>query len=154
MHPININRSFQPELDWEIDLDDLEAQIDESTAAIVINNPSNPCGSVFSRDHILDILDVAARYYVPIIADEIYEHMVRARILRFSHKSIKWQIVSFASTEIKRAPRPLVRRGCAINSERICKIRCPKSGKIALHFVIASREEFLLITHIRRSIVI
>jgi len=86
MHPININRSFQPELDWEIDLDDLEAQIDESTAAIVINNPSNPCGSVFSRDHILDILDVAARYYVPIIADEIYEHMVRTRILRFSHK--------------------------------------------------------------------
>ncbi|GAB1870049.1 Tyrosine aminotransferase [Camponotus japonicus] len=68
--------NLRPELDWEIDLDDLEAQIDESTAAIVINNPSNPCGSVFSRDHILDILDVAARYYVPIIADEIYEHMV------------------------------------------------------------------------------
>ncbi|KAG7208378.1 hypothetical protein KM043_014611 [Ampulex compressa] len=65
-----------PELGWEVDLDDLEAQIDESTAAIIINNPSNPCGSVFSRDHILDILDVAARYYVPIIADEIYEHMV------------------------------------------------------------------------------
>lgn len=86
MHPININRSFQPELGWEIDLDDLESQIDESTAAIVINNPSNPCGSVFSRDHILDILDIAARYYVPIIADEIYEHMVRARILRLSHK--------------------------------------------------------------------
>ncbi|XP_020277792.1 tyrosine aminotransferase [Pseudomyrmex gracilis] len=68
--------NLQPELGWEIDLDNLEAQIDESTAAIVINNPSNPCGSVFSRDHILDILDIAARYYVPIIADEIYEHMV------------------------------------------------------------------------------
>ncbi|KYQ56763.1 Tyrosine aminotransferase [Trachymyrmex zeteki] len=65
-----------PELDWEIDLDDLKEQIDESTAAIIINNPSNPCGSVFSRDHILDILDIAAHYYVPIIADEIYEHMV------------------------------------------------------------------------------
>ncbi|XP_043789175.1 tyrosine aminotransferase isoform X1 [Apis laboriosa] len=67
---------LRPELGWEIDLDDLESQIDESTAAIVINNPSNPCGSVFSKDHALDILDVAARYYVPIIADEIYEHMV------------------------------------------------------------------------------
>lgn len=85
MHSININR-FQPELGWEIDLDDLKKQIDESTAAIVINNPSNPCGSVFSRDHILDILDIAARYYVPIIADEIYEHMVRARILRLPPK--------------------------------------------------------------------
>ncbi|XP_076655272.1 tyrosine aminotransferase [Halictus rubicundus] len=67
---------LRPELNWEIDLDDLESRIDESTAAIIINNPSNPCGSVFSRDHILDILDVAARYYVPIIADEIYEYMV------------------------------------------------------------------------------
>ncbi|XP_047366850.1 tyrosine aminotransferase [Vespa velutina] len=65
-----------PERSWEIDLDDLETKIDESTAAIVINNPSNPCGSVFSRNHILDILNIAARYYVPIIADEIYEHMV------------------------------------------------------------------------------
>ncbi|XP_066596092.1 tyrosine aminotransferase [Prorops nasuta] len=68
--------NLRPELGWEIDLDDLESQIDESTAAIIINNPSNPCGSVFSRDHILDILDIAAKYYVPIIADEIYEHMV------------------------------------------------------------------------------
>ncbi|XP_016838535.1 tyrosine aminotransferase isoform X2 [Nasonia vitripennis] len=68
--------NLRPELGWEIDLDDLEAQIDESTAAILINNPSNPCGSVFSREHLLDILDVAAKYYVPIIADEIYEHMV------------------------------------------------------------------------------
>ncbi|XP_014230097.1 tyrosine aminotransferase isoform X1 [Trichogramma pretiosum] len=68
--------NLQPEFGWEIDLNDLEAQIDESTAAIIINNPSNPCGSVFSRDHLLDILQVAAKYYVPIIADEIYEHMV------------------------------------------------------------------------------
>ena len=67
---------FQPELGWEIDLYNLESQIDESTAAIIINNPSNPCGSVFSRDHLLDILNIAAKYYVPIIADEIYEHMV------------------------------------------------------------------------------
>ncbi|XP_076248612.1 tyrosine aminotransferase [Calliopsis andreniformis] len=68
--------NLRPDLSWEIDLDDLESQINESTAAIIINNPSNPCGSVFSRDHILDILEVAARYYVPIVADEIYEHMV------------------------------------------------------------------------------
>ncbi|XP_043257807.1 tyrosine aminotransferase [Colletes gigas] len=68
--------NLRPERGWIVDLDDLESQIDESTAAIVINNPSNPCGSVFTRDHTLDILNVAARYFVPIIADEIYEHMV------------------------------------------------------------------------------
>ncbi|XP_034945668.1 tyrosine aminotransferase isoform X2 [Chelonus insularis] len=65
-----------PDVGWEVDLDDLASQIDEQTAAIIINNPSNPCGSVYSRSHLLDILDVAAKYHVPIIADEIYEHMV------------------------------------------------------------------------------
>lgn len=39
-------------------------------------NPSNPCGSNYSKEHLLDILDVAERNYVPIIADEIYEHIV------------------------------------------------------------------------------
>ncbi|XP_043275577.1 tyrosine aminotransferase [Venturia canescens] len=65
-----------PELGWQIDLEDLQSQIDDRTAAIVINNPSNPCGSVFTRQHLLDILEIAARFHVPIIADEIYEHMV------------------------------------------------------------------------------
>ena len=54
----------------------MESQIDENTAAIVINNPSNPCGSVFSRQHLEDILQVAAKHFVPIIADEIYDYFV------------------------------------------------------------------------------
>ncbi|CAG2061964.1 unnamed protein product [Timema podura] len=61
---------------WMIDLDHLEEQCDEKTAAIIINNPSNPCGSVFNREHLFDILEVARRNFLPIIADEIYEHMV------------------------------------------------------------------------------
>jgi len=65
-----------PEKNWEVDLDHLESQIDQNTAAIIVNNPSNPCGSVFSKQHCLDILSVAERNFIPIIADEIYEHFV------------------------------------------------------------------------------
>ncbi|XP_054164367.1 tyrosine aminotransferase-like [Oppia nitens] len=65
-----------PERNWEIDLNDLEDKIDCKTAAIVYNNPSNPCGSVFSKKHILDFLVIAEKYFVPIIADEIYEDLV------------------------------------------------------------------------------
>uniref|UniRef100_A0A1L8E2B5 Tyrosine aminotransferase n=1 Tax=Nyssomyia neivai TaxID=330878 RepID=A0A1L8E2B5_9DIPT len=61
---------------WQADLPHMESLIDENTAAIVVNNPSNPCGSVFSRKHIEDIIALAEKYYVPIIADEIYEHIV------------------------------------------------------------------------------
>lgn len=72
------SRSYKliPEKNWEIDLQILESLIDENTAAIIITNPSNPCGSVFSKQHITDILKIAERHFVPIIADEIYEHFV------------------------------------------------------------------------------
>ncbi|EPY81976.1 tyrosine aminotransferase [Camelus ferus] len=66
----------KPEKSWEIDLKQLESLIDEKTACLVVNNPSNPCGSVFSRSHLRKILAVAARQCVPILADEIYGDMV------------------------------------------------------------------------------
>jgi len=65
-----------PTKQWEIDLEQMETLIDENTAAIVLTNPSNPCGSVFRRAHLLKIIAIAERNYVPIIADEIYEHFV------------------------------------------------------------------------------
>jgi tyrosine aminotransferase len=65
-----------PEKNWEIDLKRFEALIDANTAAIVITNPSNPCGSVFSKSHLQEIVRLAEKHYVPIIADEIYEHFV------------------------------------------------------------------------------
>jgi tyrosine aminotransferase len=65
-----------PHQNWEIDLKDLEGHIDEHTKAILINNPSNPTGAVFSRHHIVDICKIADKYKLPIIADEVYEDMV------------------------------------------------------------------------------
>lgn len=67
------------ERNWEIDLAHLESLVDAKTAAILITNPSNPCGSVFSKAHLRKLLDLAERCYLPIIADE-----VRARLLVIS----------------------------------------------------------------------
>nr|XP_022914391.1 tyrosine aminotransferase [Onthophagus taurus] len=64
------------EKNWQVDLYDLESQIDENTSAIVVNNPSNPCGSVFDEEHLAKILNIARKYQVPVIADEIYERLV------------------------------------------------------------------------------
>ena len=54
----------------------MKSQIDERTKAILINNPSNPCGSSFSKEHLLEILNVANEMKVPIISDEVYYGMV------------------------------------------------------------------------------
>jgi tyrosine aminotransferase len=64
-----------PDSGWECDLKQLESQIDDRTRCILINNPSNPCGSVFSKAHLEAILEIADRHKVPIISDEIYAHM-------------------------------------------------------------------------------
>lgn len=65
-----------PNKGWEADLDSLESAIDATTAAIVVINPSNPCGSVFSREHLMEIVGLARKHKLPIIADEIYDGMV------------------------------------------------------------------------------
>ena len=61
---------------WECDLEHMESQIDSRTRCILINNPSNPCGSVFSLAHLQDIVTLAERHCLPIIADEIYGGIV------------------------------------------------------------------------------
>jgi len=63
------------EKNWEADLEMMEKQIDSKTKAILVNNPSNPCGSVYSKQHLKDILAVAERHHLPIVADEIYGDM-------------------------------------------------------------------------------
>ncbi|KAJ3280887.1 hypothetical protein HK104_000344 [Borealophlyctis nickersoniae] len=64
-----------PERSWEIDLAHLESLIDDKTTAILVNNPSNPCGSVYTKLHLLQILAVAEKHRLPIISDEIYADM-------------------------------------------------------------------------------
>lgn len=65
-----------PERSWEVDLDDLVSLVDQDTVAVIVNNPSNPCGSVYSRQHLTDILQVVERLRLPVIADEIYADFV------------------------------------------------------------------------------
>ncbi|RSH95405.1 hypothetical protein EHS25_000492 [Saitozyma podzolica] len=63
------------ENNWEADLAAIERMCDEGTRAIMVTNPSNPCGTNFSASHLRAILAIADRHKVPIIADEIYGHI-------------------------------------------------------------------------------
>lgn len=53
-----------PEKGWEVDLDGLSAIADENTAAMVIVNPGNPCGNVFSYEHLAKASKFVIRFWV------------------------------------------------------------------------------------------
>ena len=63
------------EKNWEANLEQMEEKVDEKTKLIFVNNPSNPCGSVYSKEHLEAIIKVACRNKLPIISDEIYGNM-------------------------------------------------------------------------------
>ncbi|RZB76115.1 putative aminotransferase TAT2 [Glycine soja] len=67
-----------PEKGWEVDLDVVEALADQNTVALVIINPGNPCGNVYSYHHLEKIAETAKRIATIVIADEVYGHLAFA----------------------------------------------------------------------------
>jgi aminotransferase len=64
--------------DFRFDADALEAAFRQGPAALILCNPSNPSGKVFSREELTLIADLAKKYDVWVITDEVYEHIVYA----------------------------------------------------------------------------
>lgn len=62
--------------DYEPDLDDMRKKITQYTKAILVINPNNPTGKVYSRKTIEGIVDIAGEHGLPIISDDAYEHIV------------------------------------------------------------------------------
>ena len=55
---------------------ELEAAFKQHPKALILCNPSNPCGRVFTRDELMAIARLAERYDTFVITDEVYEHIV------------------------------------------------------------------------------
>lgn len=62
--------------DWMPDLADVEAKINENTQALVIINPNNPTGAVYSPETLRGLIDIARRHELVVMADEIYEKIL------------------------------------------------------------------------------
>ncbi|HPT43673.1 MAG TPA: pyridoxal phosphate-dependent aminotransferase [Paludibacteraceae bacterium] len=72
----NIIVSAGIEQDFKITPEQLEKAITPKTKAIILCSPSNPTGSVYSKDELKGLADVLAKYPdIIIISDEIYEHI-------------------------------------------------------------------------------
>ena len=61
---------------WNPDLADIESKITENTHALVIINPNNPTGAVYSEETVEGLVDIARRHELVVFADEIYEKIL------------------------------------------------------------------------------
>jgi len=71
-----VRYSLAEENDFQIDFDELEGLVTEKTKAIVIINPSNPIGSMFTLETLEKLADFAKKKDILVISDEIYEKIV------------------------------------------------------------------------------
>ena len=64
--------------EFNFDPVELEQAFQQHPKALILCNPSNPCGKVFTKEELLFIADLAQKYDTYVITDEVYEHIVYA----------------------------------------------------------------------------
>ncbi|XP_017893532.1 kynurenine--oxoglutarate transaminase 3 isoform X2 [Ceratina calcarata] len=75
LKPKNINGPLSS-ADWVFDKQELESLFNEKTKGIILNTPNNPIGKVFSLDELQFISDLAKKWNVLVVSDEVYEWLV------------------------------------------------------------------------------
>lgn len=82
---------------WEFDAKLLESAVTPSTKAIVICNPSNPTGKIYSRKELKEIARIALKHNLYIISDEMYEDFIydgKTHVSIGSFKEVKDHVIS------------------------------------------------------------
>jgi len=59
-------------VDWKL----VESKINHNTKMIIINTPQNPCGTIFSKEDMLELERITKNTNIIVLSDEVYEHMV------------------------------------------------------------------------------
>lgn len=62
--------------DWNPSIEDIRSKVTEKTKAIVVINPNNPTGAVYSEEILQQIVDIAREHQLLILADEIYDRIL------------------------------------------------------------------------------
>ncbi|GIK22407.1 MAG: aminotransferase class I/II-fold pyridoxal phosphate-dependent enzyme [Ignavibacteriota bacterium] len=61
---------------WLPDIDDIKLKINDKTRAIILINPNNPTGSIYTEENLRQIIDLALKHNLVIFADEIYDKLL------------------------------------------------------------------------------
>lgn len=62
--------------DWNPDIDDIESKINSKTKAIVLINPNNPTGAVYTKETVEKVVKLAEKHQLILFSDEIYDKII------------------------------------------------------------------------------
>lgn len=92
---------LKEENDFNFKIEELESKITDKTKLIIVNSPQNPTGGVYSKELINQIAEVAIKYDLWVLSDEIYNEMV--------HEGEHYSIASIPGM----AERTVILNGCS-----------------------------------------
>lgn len=72
----NVPYYLDEESNWEPDIADIRKKITPRTRALVLINPNNPTGSIYSKEVLLEIIKLSIEHNIVIFSDEIYDKLV------------------------------------------------------------------------------
>jgi len=93
------------ENDWQPSLDDIRAKITDKTRAIVIINPNNPTGAVYSREMLEALVDIAEEHNLVVFADEIYSKILYDDAVHIPLGSISRDVLCLTFNGLSKAYR-------------------------------------------------
>ncbi len=128
----HLTYELDPHNHWMPNLDDLEKKIryNDSIAGMLIINPDNPTGAVYPREILKKMVDIARRYRIFMICDEIYSNIVYSRSKTAHLSEVIEEIPGMALRGIsKEVPWPGARCGWVevFNQEKLSFKRYVKS---------------------------
>ncbi|MGX4760816.1 pyridoxal phosphate-dependent aminotransferase [Corynebacterium minutissimum] len=91
--------------DWNPSIEDIRAKVSEKTKAIVVINPNNPTGAVYSRETLQKIVDVARESNLLILADEIYDRILYDGAKHISIASLAPDLLTITFNGLSKAYR-------------------------------------------------
>ncbi len=91
--------------DWQPSIEDMESKITPKTRGIVVINPNNPTGAVYSKETLLKIIQLARKHKLVIFADEIYDKIIYDDAEHIAMASLSEDVLTISFNGLSKAYR-------------------------------------------------
>ncbi|MFZ7318536.1 pyridoxal phosphate-dependent aminotransferase [Comamonas jiangduensis] len=90
---------------WMPNLDDIRAKVTPRTKGIVVINPNNPTGALYSKELLLSIIEIARQHGLVIFADEVYDKVLYDDVKHVPMASLSTDVLTLTFNSLSKAYR-------------------------------------------------